>query len=158
MSNHKAILDSHAQHYQKSCAASGMELVLKLHSFVDAQFRDFQDKYGNTNIGFEKLADMANFGITAQDHETPIEDGLSRIQDEIQRGHYPILSMYSDRVGWHIWVAVPDGDSFRLLSRAYGYDETLEIDDLDVLRQNLTKFRGGKIHFVTYDLSEPDGK
>ena len=157
MLNHETVLIDHAQHYQNSCAASGMELILKLHSLVNATFRDFQDKYGDTNIGFEKLADMASYGVHAQDHEKPIDEGCKSIKLEVRRGHFPILSVYSKPLGWHIWVAVPDGASFRLVSRAYRNDKPLKINDLDVVRQNLNKFSGGRVHFVTYMLAKPNG-
>ncbi len=158
MCNHETVLSNHVQHYENSCAASGMELILKLHSLVCPSFRDFQDKYGDTNIGFEKLADMAPYGIRAEQHEMPIKDGFGTIQREVQRGHYPILSLYSEPVGWHIWVAIPDGDSFCLVSRAYGYDEPLQVDDLNTVRRILIQYRNGKIHFVTYDADEPHAR
>ena len=157
MSDHMAILNEHAQHYQCSCAASGMELILKLHSLVDADFRNFQDIYSNANIGFEKLTEMAQYGVIAQDQETLVDDGFTSILTEVQNGRYPILSVYSDPVGWHIWVAVPDGESFRLISRAYGCDTPLEMNNLNVVRQNLNRHRDGKIHYVTYELAEPNG-
>lgn len=155
MHDDETVLRNHAQHYKLSCAASGMELILKLHSLVDLTFRDFQDKYGNTNIGFEKLADMAPYGIHAQHHEMPIEDGLESIRTEVQRGHYPILSVYNVPVGWHIWIALPDANSFRLVSRAYGCDDPVKINDLNIVRRNLNLHRKGRIHFVTYDADKP---
>lgn len=152
MRDHEIVFASHVQHYENSCAASGMELILKLHSLVDLTFRAFQDKYGDANIGFEKLGDLAPYGITAQDHEMPTDAGFEVIRTEVQRGHFPIVSVFSDPVGWHIWVAIPRGDSFRLASRAYGRDRPLEIGDLDYVRDNLKRFRNGRINFVTYDV------
>jgi len=157
MSDRETILKHHAQHYRNSCAASGMELILKLHSLVDPSFRAFQDKYRDTNIGFEKLGDMAPHGVHAQDYEKPIDEGFQIVRSEVQCGRYPILSLFSAPVGWHIWVAVPHGDSFRLVSKAYGYDLPLDIDNLEMVRTNLNKYRNGKIHFVTYSLHVPNG-
>ncbi len=134
-----------------------MELILKLHALVDSDFRELQDKYEDTNIGFERLADLSEYGINAEDHETNIDEGFAEIETEVQKGNFPILSVFSDPVGWHIWVAVRDGESFRLISRAYGYNNVLEMNDLNVVRQNLNQYRGGTIHFVTYDLSEANG-
>src|SRR4051812_24897477 len=96
MSDPKSVVSKHLQHFQDSCAPSGMELILKLHSLVDAHFRDFQDKYGNTNIGFEKLADLVAYNVKAHDQEMPIKEGFDAIEKEVKDGRYPIASIYSD--------------------------------------------------------------
>jgi len=96
---------------------------------------------------------MVPHGIHAQEHETPIEDGLKVIHTEVQRGHYPMLSLYNES-DWHIWIAVPEGNSFWLVSRAYGVDQPLLIDDLDSVRENLMDYRNGSMNFVTYNVEE----
>jgi hypothetical protein len=147
------VLSEHAQHYEDSCAASGMELVLKLHSLVEPSFRGIQDKYGNTNIGFEKLRELELYGVWAQDKELPLAEAFAEIQSEVQRGHFPLLSVYDPSSGrWHIWAAIPHDHSFRLVSRAFGHNRPLEIDDLNEVRENLARHRLGKVHFIRYDV------
>ncbi len=100
---------------------------------------------------------MAPYGVHAQDHELSLDEGFEAIRTEVQRGHFPLLSVFSDPVGWHIWVAIAGGDSFQLVSRAYGYDDPLRIDDLSDVRVNLNRHRRGRVHFVTYDVDESEG-
>ena len=131
-----------------------MELVLKLHALVDPSFRGIQDRYGDMSIGFEKLEDMRSYGVLAQEQELPITEGFEKILSEVQRGHYPLLSVYSSNAGgWHIWAAIPHGDSFCLVSRAFGHETPLTIEDLSQVKDNLTQYRSGKVHFVTYEIN-----
>jgi len=95
--------------------------------------------------------------VSFRDHEKPIDEGFALIQSEVQHGRFPILSVYCNPIGWPIWVAVPDGKSFRLISRTYGDNNPLEMNDLNDVRENLNQHRGGKINFVTYDLTDPNG-
>jgi hypothetical protein len=153
MPDPKIVVSNHLQHFQMSCAASGMELILKLHSLVAPNFREFQDKYGDTNIGFEKLADLAAYNVQAHDEESLIDDGFAAIQEEINRGRYPLASIYCDPIGWHIWVAIPDRDAFKFVSKGYNIDNMLDISLSDA-RANLERYRKGRIHYATYDVVE----
>lgn len=152
MTNPDTVLASHIQHYRMSCAASGMEIVLKLHSLVESDYRALQDRYKDTNIGFEYLSDLAEFGITAISREDTISAGFQRIESEVKEGRFPLLSVHNESLGWHVWVAVPIESSFRLLSRSFNNPHTHEISDLNTVRLNLTEHRNGQINFATYVL------
>src|SRR5208337_2560782 len=110
----REVLAKQKQHYQRSCAASGMELVLKLHALEPASYCALQDRYGDTNIGFENLADLLPCGIEARDHEPSVAHGFAKIEEEEKAGRFPLGSL-PGAVAWHIWVAVIGAGRLRFL-------------------------------------------
>jgi hypothetical protein len=134
-----------------SCAASGMELILKLHGLVPIDFRGLQDKYQDTNIGFEKLDDLREYGITAKPEEVPFDEGMRLIESEIDRGHFPLVSLGSSVTGWYIWIAVRENESVRFLSKGFAIKDILEQGRHEA-SQILAVHRRGLINFATYEL------
>jgi hypothetical protein len=147
----REILNTHTQHYRDSCAASGMEMLLKLHGFEPAAFRVLQDRYGDTNIGFEKLADLLPYGIDAKDQEPTVGDGFSKIEEEARAGRFPLVSLPGPAKS-HIWVAVIEGGKLRFLSRDFQNPSVIELDDDFGLRLKLIVHRLNKIHFAAYEI------
>ena len=129
-----------------------MELVVKLHGLESDTFRALQDRYGDTNIGFEKLADLAAYGIEAKDHELPVVDGFKKIEDEVAAGRFPLVSLPSAPLGWHIWVAVRESSGIRFLSRGHGIPAVLDLPDSPGLRHTVATYRQGKVHFAVYEV------
>ena len=127
-----------------------MEILLKLHGLESGSFRDIQDRYGNTNIGFERLADMLPYGIKAADEEQVIEKGFAKIEEETRHGRFPLVSL-PGASKWHIWVAVMEADKLRFLSRDYQNPSILEIPDCPGLRHTVATYRQGKVHYAIYD-------
>ena len=154
MKTPRDVLDKHVQHYPKSCAASGMELVVKLHDFEPDTFREIQDRYGDTNIGFEKLVDLAAYGIKAKDHELPVIDGFKKIEEEVADGRFPLVSLPSSLLGWHIWVAVREISGLRFLSRGHGIPTVLDLPDSPGLRHAVATYRQGKVHLAVYEIQK----
>lgn len=144
-------LAQHEQHYQNSCAASGMELVLKLHGLESSSFRALQDRYRDTNIGFEKLSDLLQWGVDAKDHEPTVDIGFAKLEEDARSGLFPLVSLPSGKA-WHIWVAVIEGDKVRFLSRGFNNPNILELPDSPALRHAVATYRNGKVHFATYRL------
>ena len=153
MSTARGVLSKHEQHYRDSCAASGMEMVLKLHGLKSVPYRGIQDRYGDINIDFTKLADLLPYGVEAKDDELEVADGFSKIEEEAKAGRFPLVSL-PGAVKWHIWVAVIEGDRLRFLSRNYQNPSILEKTDSPGLRQELATCRQGKVHFATYEIKK----
>lgn len=149
----REILSKHEQHYRDSCAASGMEMVLKLHGLELLAFRGFQDRYGDRNIGFEKLADLLPYGLEAKDCETAVDDGLKRIEEEAKAGRFPLVSL-PGASKWHIWIAVIEAGNLRFLSRDYRITSILDLVDSPGLRHTLATYRQGKVHFASYEIKK----
>lgn len=157
------VIINHEQLHRDSCAASGMELVLKLHSLVDSSFYDFQDKYGDDGIGWGKLADLRQYDVFAQSQNLPRDEALEEVLQEVNSGHFPLLAIpdpdpqNSNKI--HIWIAVPHRDprknSFRLASRAHNNSRPLWEEDLSRVEFDPHRKRCGKVEFVTYSLIEP---
>ena len=151
----REILNKHTQHYQNSCAASAMEMILKLHELEAPEFRTLQDRYRDENIGFGRLGDLAAYNIEADDHELLTADGFRRIQEEVDAGRFPLVSLPSNDCQWHIWVVVPGPNGIHFLSRTYLDPNILEQDDTPEFRQFIAQARNGKIHFAVYDFRIP---
>jgi hypothetical protein len=152
MNTFMTVLAAHTQYYEDSCAASGMEIVLILHALVPPDFRQFQDRYKNRNIGFEELADLQPYKVQASAEELPFAAGLSRISAECRQCRYPLVSAPSGVGKWHIWVAALQGSDVILGSRGYGNPIPLFLRDMDRLHADLCQFRSGKIHIATYTI------
>ena len=146
------VLANHIQHYPYSCAASGMELVVKLHGFESDTFQTFQDRYGNKNIGFEKLSDLLVYGIDAKDCEMPIANGFHLIENEVDSGKYPLVSLPNLQGNWHIWIAVREASGIRFLSRGYQIPFIIDLPNSHELRNKVAACRGGKVHFAIYNV------
>ena len=139
----RKILEAHKQHYKDSCAASGMEIVLKLEGLVTTDFREFQDKYPGTETGFTKLNELLRFGIDAKDKTLNLDEALVEIKSEIVAGRFPLVSLRGAK--WHIFTAVIEGDKIHFLSKDYNSEPILDIASDD---SHLTQMKS--IHFVTY--------
>jgi hypothetical protein len=135
-----------------------MELLLKVHDKASFEFRAFQDKYQNANIGFEKLFELEAYGILARDKEIPQEIARVEIKEEIRRGRYPLVSLPSahipGRIVFHVFIAVLDGESLRFLSRGYNEMMPLDLKDDAVLSDQILRLNGGLIKFCYYQFKE----
>jgi hypothetical protein len=87
------ILAVHHQKSVNSCAAAGMELLLKLHDEERPDWFDFQNRFGDTNIGFEQLALLSPYGITATDHHLAKDQLTALLTVETQAGRFPLVSL-----------------------------------------------------------------
>lgn len=130
-------------------------MLLKLHGLEWPAFRGLQDLYGDTNIGFEKLADLLPYGIEAKDHEPSVNDGFAKIEQEARAGRFPLVSLRGP-VKWHIWVAVIEDGRLRFLSRDFGNPSVLEQENDSGIRRRLIAHRQNKVHFVTYEIEEKE--
>ena len=130
-----------------------MEMVLKLHGLESVTFRGFQDRYGDRNIGFEKLADLLPYEVEAKDHEPTVGDGFKKIEEEARAGRFPLVSL-PGAAKWHIWVAVIEAGSLRFLSRDYQIPTILEMTDSPGLQHTVATYRQGKVHFATYEIKK----
>jgi hypothetical protein len=146
MQTPRKILDAHKQHYKDSCAASGMEIVLKLEGLVPTEFREFQDKYPGPETGFTKLCEMRRFGIDATEKTLNWDSGLVEIRSEIVAGRFPLASLPGAEK-WHIFAAVIENDKIHFLSRDYKIDDTIDMASDD---SRLAEVRCKSVNFVTY--------
>lgn len=146
MQTPRKILDAHKQHYKDSCAASGMEIVLKLEGLVPTEFREFQDKYPGPETGFTKLCEMRRFGIDATEKTLNWDSGLVEIRSEIVAGRFPLVSLPGAQK-CHIFTAVIENDKIRFLSKDYKIDDTIDLASDDPL---LAQMRFKSVNFAIY--------
>lgn len=157
------ILELHQQWFPASCAASGMEIVLKLHGKVAEEWFSLQHEFQNQNIGFSQLDKLAAYGLQAQESHLPKGDFLSRLQQECAAGRFPVFSLPNlgltrlidgSSAGvreWHIWVGIPDGSKVTAVSKTFLRSSPLKITDLEpVIDLALSFDPNYRVHVVTY--------
>ena len=76
------LLVTHQQWFQKSCAASGMEMLLKWHQKVDPNWFEFQREFQDTNIGWGQIARLQQFGIQATAHPCDLDTFLAKFRGQ----------------------------------------------------------------------------
>jgi hypothetical protein len=155
MSPHAAVT-FHRQWYEDSCAASGMEILLKTHDMVAPDFREFQDRYQNMNVGFEKTFELEPH-LFAQDEELPQSQARARIKEEAKKGRYPLVSLPSGHrqgtIVFHIFIADLVGEALVFRSRYYGDIVPIEMADDAALAARIDSLNRGLIKFCYYDFS-----
>lgn len=157
MNTHKTIFENHVQYHKDSCAASAMELVLKLHGLVPESFRGFQDLYGDINIGFDYIADLIAYGLYARQEELPYVDGFKIIEEHVDAGRFPMLSLkYNATSKWHIWIAIRETSGIKYLTRSYKNPLVFELHDSAEFRYKAASYRNGRIHFAVYSIIKKD--
>jgi hypothetical protein len=116
------VLQWHTQKSQQSCAASGMEMILKSHGLIPLDDFSIQLKYVNQNIGFGKEDDLRSRGIAPSNKTKPIIEALSDIESEILEDRFPLISLpvhrEENRIWFHIFVAEPNSGLMRFLDPA----------------------------------------
>lgn len=72
-----------------------MELVLKIHGKIsDPAETPIQMAYGDTNIGFEKLGELTNRGLSNPVvHNLPFADAWMLCEAENKAGRFPLISL-----------------------------------------------------------------
>tara|TARA_R110002111_G_scaffold164386_3_gene230550 strand:- start:4821 stop:5309 length:489 start_codon:yes stop_codon:yes gene_type:complete len=115
-------LQQHRQLSQTSCAASGMEALLKLHNRIDSDSFPYQTTFGDKNIGFEQVHLLSEHGLIAHDERLPLEDAITKLETETNNGRFPLVSLLTVvqdvPIGWHIYVALSEGSELRLIDPA----------------------------------------
>lgn len=156
-----AQLQQHRQQLPTSCAASGMEAILKLHELIPPDSFPYQDQFGGLNIGFEKISLLSDYGLLAQDSMYDIDIAISLLQQETDLGRFPLVSLLTvvngTPLGWHIYVAAKDGSDLILIDPASSGGNTYAKSIHAVrsaLRHTLDAVSNRPtIHILTYSLA-----
>ena len=159
------ILLVHQQHYPASCAASGMELALKFHDKVPETWFDYQHEFNDTNIGFTQLSRLTSMGLTTTEIRLGKTDFLAKMTEETRAGRFPLVSLPNGAfinyhtgerimgVGWHIWLAIPDGSSFKLVARNHNNPLPIQVENLTNVIDRILDFEPQyQVHCATYTL------
>jgi hypothetical protein len=102
------VVHHHHQKYNSSkggsCAASGVEMILKLEDQVPGSFYELQDHYKYENTGFGVFHNQTIKGLTFKSQRLPWADSsLTRLlHGELDAGRYSLISLLTG--GWHIFV------------------------------------------------------
>lgn len=150
-----SIVDTHAQLRENSCAASAVELVLKLLGVLKNGEYPLQSDLANEGKGFGHFAGVIN-GVTFADEfvgdrathfndQFPLADLLARIDSELDSDRAVIASLLSGPNTYHIWVIYEKSahGEYRAVSKQW--QQTLHRDDV---RQTVTAMKGTDI--LTY--------
>ena len=156
-----AQLQQHRQLLPTSCAASGMEAILKLHELIPPNSFPYQDQFGGQNIGFEKISLLADHGLLAKDSMLELEGAISLLQQETDGGRFPLVSLLTvvngTPIGWHIYVAAKDESELLLIDPAPSGGDTYAKSIPAVrsaLRHTLDAVSDRPtIHILTYSLA-----
>jgi len=102
-------LRDHRQRFPTSCAASGMEVILKLHGLINGDDFRYQDRFRGENIGFRERGVLGEFNIEAQEEWLQVDQAIGRLIAETKGGRFPLVALHVDGPGgvlfWHILVA-----------------------------------------------------
>jgi hypothetical protein len=165
MPDFQKILSVHRQLYTDSCAAAGMELILKLHEKKDPNWFDFQNEFEDENIGFKHLDRLSPYGIKAADGHLEKDDLVQLLITETQAGRFPLVSLpgfwtYNTYTGgkgphgFHIWTAIPNGKSFQLVAGSSGTGRPDVVPDFDAMMQRINFHEPNyHIHHVRYAIA-----
>jgi len=123
-----ALVQRHVQKYNNqtggSCAASGIEMILKLEGLVPDNFYEIQDKYQYQNTGFAEFDGKNIHGLVFRARRLPWRD-LSLTEamlTELNAGRYFLVSLPVG--GWHVFVVfLHNQDDFHAVSK-FGTFET----------------------------------
>ncbi len=144
----KSIADQHRQKFEDSCSPAAIELVLKVHGLVSDDFYDLQDKYQNSNVGFEPFAGKEICGVCFTEHHDapPFIKLRSTISIEHESGRGVIVSTIEPNGKAHIWLATESTMyGAKALSKHF-----LNTREIDLIAERLNILPHG--HYLTYEL------
>lgn len=156
------ILYEHKQLHEDSCAAAGMELILKLHEKVAPDWFDFQNEYGNENIQFKRLDRLTPYGINATADHLGKDDLARLLVVETQAGGFPLVCLPGSWIynvqggpkGFHVWTAITNDNSFMLVAGGYKKDGHDVVKSFDELMNRIHEYQPDyQIHHVCYTIS-----
>jgi hypothetical protein len=153
LSEIRSIVDACSQYYDFSCAASCVEMVLKLENQCALTYRVLQDAQQNTKSGFEPFRGRRMFDLLFD--ETGFEGAFpglfSLLNSELSAERLPIITLVSQvdhahrLILLHEYVVVAkDQDDFVALSK--GGCGTLT----DRVLQNLRDHKAPHTHVLCY--------
>jgi hypothetical protein len=159
------LLSLHQQLFPMSCAASGMEIILKFHKKVDFDWFDFQREFQNTNIGWNQVGRLQQFGVQATDSRCDLDTFYTTLesqsaQDRIFAFSLPtsairdlIFDKWTTVANFHIFVAAKiDGETL-LVSKRFLSSQIVQIRDLKETYNLIRQIdRDYTIDILTYDL------
>jgi hypothetical protein len=158
-------LSVHQQLYPASCAASAMELALKFHDKIPDTWFDYQHEFKDTNIGFTQLSRLISRGLATTETRLAKTDFFAKMTEETQAGRFPLVSLPNGAfinyhtgervmgIGWHIWLAIPDGSSFKLVARNHNTPQPIQVANLAEVIERILDFEPQyQIHCAIYTL------
>lgn len=121
----KEVLLAHRQLHDRSCAASGMEMILKCHGLIPLDDFRFQRQFGDTNIGFSRADLLISLGIDAKQQSLSIEESLDFLETETRQGRCPLVSLpvrlqLPNRLDCHIFLCGRESGELTLFDPANG--------------------------------------
>jgi len=147
------VLEGHQQWFPTSCAASGMEILLKFEKKIGLNEYPLQERYAGNNIGFEKIGDLGKWGIQVDKKECDLDILKSRINskskdDKIILFSAPTILAFDltnrrERfvTSNHIFVgyALSSHDELSYQSKTHLNNEILNIHNIDKLYHSVRK-------------------
>ena len=154
MNTPKSLLVDHIQLHPMSCAASGMEAILKLHEKIPSNDFRFQKEFEGTNIGFEKLARLSEFGVSANSRLYTVDESMTLLENEVDEGRFPMVALITNNGSAHITIACLEGESVTLIDPAkIGEPIASGRDDVRKILEDAGKRRGcGRVDIATYTI------
>ncbi len=132
-------INQHKQLFQNSCIPSAVEFVLKQLGRVNTEYYSLQSKWGDRKDGnFADFDGKELYGIKfrrcfgqTRNSNFPLKDLFTTISEELNAGHFVIISLYSP-TSWHIYVIYEETDNtFKAVSKG-GADGTDTIEEHNV--------------------------
>jgi hypothetical protein len=140
-----------------------MELIAKLHGRMGSKETPFQDKYGDNNIGFEKLFELEELGFVTKKHDVPFAKAWSICVEESKAGRFPLVSLptevirslldHGERLGSnrHIFITHLN-PHLTLIFHYHGAIGPALADPRDIERQVLALSPAYEVNLATYVL------
>lgn len=164
-SEFSTLLSVHQQWFPASCAASGMEMLLKWHRKIPNEWFEFQSEFQNQNIGWEKTEKLAQFGVRAADSRCDWSGFHAKFREQAACGRILLFSLPTTAflctvsgawkgVGaYHVFLAAAVEGKELFVSKSFGRSECLYIGDLrktyDLIQQIDSTYT---IDVLSYDM------
>jgi hypothetical protein len=155
------VLQHHRQKYPKSCAASGMEIICKCHGLIPLDDYRFQERFGDTNIGFEQAKLLNPLGIVAVERTLNILDCLDLLEIETNQGRFPLVSLpvaiERHHIHCHIFLCGKQNGQLALFDPADGHCEISSKADLENRMNKLFQLIPSRtdIGVLIYSMTKP---
>ena len=160
------LLEIHQQWFPGSCAASGMELILKFHKKKDPDWFGFQSEFQNENIGWKKIERLKDFGILATNSQCDLDTFLAKLENQSIPHRLMLFSLptlgflnliYGTLVGigpeYHIFLAAKFDQKSIFVSKQFLNLKIIDVPDLrrtyDLIHQVDSQYL---IDTLTYEL------
>lgn len=160
------LLSIHQQWFHMSCAASGMEMLVKWHKKKGEDWFGYQKEFQNENIGWSKKDRLAEFGIQAKDFRCDWDTFHQTLKNQSAQsrillfsiptiGLFDLIGQKWNGIGYHhIFVAAMFGEENLFVSKQFSNPHPIVIPDLkksyDLIRQIDPNYT---IDVLTYELS-----